>query len=278
MPLYLEYYFWLVGISAICFIWERLKPWRKKQEVLREGFVQDLFWLVFNQQYMGWMLAIVTVKLISLCDGAFARVGLPTASDMQLIAGWPIGWQIIVAFVIKDFISWNVHRMLHLVPWMWEFHKLHHSIEELDWLAAFRGHWGEIVIHRMISFLPLVLLGTDPFAIFVGAVVSLLLHELTHSNIRLHFGPLSYIFNTPTFHSWHHDLKMHGKGGQNFGISLSLWDWLFRTAYWPNRNGQPERYGFYGMKRYPKNLLGRFLHPFVRVGDRKPSNKKSHAD
>ena len=264
MPIYLQYYFWLVAISLVCFALERLKPWRPKQEVLRKGFVQDLFWLVFNMQYVGWILAIGTVELISLCDGGLQSLGLPTASDLELIASWPLGWQILFAFVLKDFISWNVHRLLHIVPWMWEFHKLHHSIEELDWLAGFRGHWGEIVIHRTISFLPLVILGADPFAIFIVSVIALLLHELTHANLRQDWGVFRYVINSPRFHSWHHDVKMYGKGGQNFGVSLSLWDWLFRTAYWPKDAEQPETLGFHGMKRFPKGVIARLCFPFFK--------------
>jgi sterol desaturase/sphingolipid hydroxylase (fatty acid hydroxylase superfamily) len=51
----------------------------------------------------------------------------------------------------------------------------------------------------------------------------------------------------------------------NFGISLSIWDWLFRTAYWPAKEEspeqQPERLGFPGMEKMPQSLLKRFLSP-----------------
>jgi sterol desaturase/sphingolipid hydroxylase (fatty acid hydroxylase superfamily) len=45
---------------------------------------------------------------------------------------------------------------------------------------------------------------------------------------------------------------------------LSLWDWIFGTAYWPKDKEQPEKYGFYGMKRFPKGVIGRLFHPFIK--------------
>ncbi len=264
MPIYLQYYFWLVFISLGCLLLERLKPWRPKQEVIRKGFVQDLFWLVFNQQYVGWMLALGVVKLVSLFDDSLVGIGLPAISEFQLIADWPLYWQFLLAFVLKDFIEWNVHRLLHTVPWMWEFHKLHHSIEDMDWLGAFRSHWGEHVIHRMVSFIPLVILGTNSVALFVIAVAGTLIQEISHANLRQDWGVFRYVINSPRFHSWHHDVKMYGKGGQNFAVNLAIWDWLFGTAYWPEDAEQPKRFGFSGMKRYPENLIGRLLHPFIK--------------
>ncbi len=263
MPIYLEYYFWLVSISLIFLVLERVKPWRPKQEVIRDDLVQDLFWLVFNQQYVAWVLSLGIVKLLSLCDSGFIQVGLPAMSDLRLISDWPLLWQILFALILKDFIEWNVHRMLHIVPWMWEFHKLHHSIEKMDWLGAFRAHWGEIIIHRVIGFVPLIILGIDSRALLIIAIFGLVVQEVSHSNLRLDWGIFRYVFNSPRFHAWHHDVKMYGKGGQNFAVNLAIWDWLFGTYYWPKDKEQPAKFGFHGMKKFPRGVIGRLLHPFI---------------
>lgn len=57
---------------------------------------------------------------------------------------------------------------------------------------------------------------------------------------------------------------MHGKGCQNFGIVLSVWDWLFGTVYWPDDEEQPQRLGFQGMENYLRNVVGRLFYPFYR--------------
>jgi hypothetical protein len=74
LPRYLNYYFWLVAVSLFFLVLESIKPWHKEQEVIRERFVQYLFWLVFNQQYLAWILAIGVVKIVKVVDGTLASI------------------------------------------------------------------------------------------------------------------------------------------------------------------------------------------------------------
>jgi sterol desaturase/sphingolipid hydroxylase (fatty acid hydroxylase superfamily) len=83
--------------------------------------------------------------------------------------------------------------------------------------------------------------------------------------LRWDWGPLRYIINSPRFHAWHHAVELHGRDGQNFGITLVLWDWLFGTAYWPGSGEAPTRYGFAGMKEYPTGIWQRLWQPFRRT-------------
>lgn len=262
MPVYLQYYFWLIAVSLFSFALERLHSWRPQQKVLRKGIWQDLFWLVFNGHYLGMLLAIVTGKLIQGLNGVLYDSGLPVPENLAIVAGQPLWVQFIVFFVVKDFIEWNIHRLLHNVPWLWEFHKLHHSIEELDWIGNFRFHWGEVVVYKTLSYLPLAILGVNGTVILIIAVIGTLVQDLNHANVPFDYGPLRYVLNSPKMHVWHHDVELHGKGGQNFGIVLSLWDWLFGTVYWPAEQEQPNRLGFNGMENYPRGVLGRLVYPF----------------
>jgi sterol desaturase/sphingolipid hydroxylase (fatty acid hydroxylase superfamily) len=264
VPLYLKFYFWLLLVSVLVFAIERIFSSAPKQEVFRDGFGQDLFWLVFNTQYVSWMLATVSVYTISWLNAAFFHFGLPSPESIGLIAGWPPGLQFIVFFVLKDFIDWNVHRTLHRVPWLWEFHKLHHSIERLDWLTTFRAHWAEAVIYKFAVYLPLVVLGVDERVIFAILVVSLLIQELIHANLKWDWGPFRYVLNSPGLHAWHHAVEMHGAGGQNFAITFTVWDWLFGTAYFPRDGSPPSALGFSELKQFPSGIWGRIWSPFTR--------------
>ena len=263
MPLYLAFYFWLLLISALVFALERLFPWRK-QEIVREDLVQDLFWMVFNTQYLAWMLALVTVHTVAWFNAAVIHAGLPAPHSLKLIGGWPLVWQFVACFLLKDFLEWNIHRWLHTIPWLWRFHRLHHSIERMDWAASFRSHWGEILIYQAVIYVPLVVLGVDSKVMFAILVWSLLVQELSHANLKWDWGPLRYVVNSPRFHAWHHAVEMHGKGGQNFGVTLAIWDWLFGTAYWPGRDESPARFGFEGLSGYPKGVWHRLWEPFAR--------------
>ena len=170
MPVYLQYYFWLVLVSVSCFALERIAPWRRSQRVLRRGAGQDLVWLIFNGHYLGLLLALGTGYLIEAFNGLLSRAGLPVPETLALLADAPLWLQFVVFVLLKDFIEWNVHWVLHNVPWLWEFHKLHHSIEELDWIGNFRFHWVEIVVYKTVSYVPLVVLGVDSRVLLAIAI------------------------------------------------------------------------------------------------------------
>lgn len=264
MPIYLQFYFWLLLISGVVFALERLFPWRRDQEVLRPGFVQDLFWMIFNTQYVSWMLAILAVHVATWFNASVLKLGLPAPESLRLIAAWPVWVQFVVFFLLKDFMEWNIHRTLHRVPWLWRFHQLHHSIEQLDWAAAFRAHWGEIVIYKLVIYLPLVVLGVSDGVVFAILACTLFIQELSHANLRWDFGPLRYLVNSPRFHAWHHDVELHGAGGQNFGVTLVIWDWIFGTSHWPKAVEAPRRYGLDESPPYPRDIWGRLWAPFAR--------------
>lgn len=259
-----QYFFWLMVVSVLCFVLERLFPWRAEQRAWRKQFGQDLFWLVFNGHYLGITLAYVSVWLLEF-------IGWRTIplEDVDLLAGIPLWTQFVLFLVIKDFIEWLIHNLLHGVSFLWEFHKLHHSIEALDWIGNFRFHWMEVIVYRTLSYLPLVLLGVDGRVILWVAIVGTLIGHLNHSNLRISWGPLKYVLNSSRMHVWHHDTVLHGRHGQNFGVILSVWDWIFGTAYWPEDEEQPAELGFAGMDRYPKSLVGRIVYPFWKIDERR---------
>lgn len=99
-------------------------------------------------------------------------------------------------------------------------------------------------------------------ALFVIAVFSTLIGHLNHSNLNISWGPLKYIFNSPAMHIWHHDKVNHFQFGQNFGIVFSIWDWIFKTAYFPT--GQPQEIGFNGEENFPADIPRRFLWPIYK--------------
>ena len=261
------YFFWLLLVSALCLILERIWPWRKQQGTLRRQFGQDLLWLFFNGHYVGLLVASVAAFLF-----AWALPAIDRAKALNLIADQPLIVQFVVFFVMKDFMEWAIHNLLHRVPWLWEFHKVHHSIQELDWIGNFRFHWMEVVVYQGLTYFPLIVLGVDGGVILVIAVVGTLIGHLNHSNLDISWGPLRYVINSPRMHVWHHDhdLPADRKFGANFAICLSVWDWVFGTVYWPSREEspgqQPRRVGFSGEEQFPRGFFGRFFWPLSRLG------------
>jgi sterol desaturase/sphingolipid hydroxylase (fatty acid hydroxylase superfamily) len=253
-----SYAFWLLILSAFCFALERFFPWRKEQRAFRKGFVQDLFWLAFNGHIFGvllWQLGAWLWPRLGV-SGVFDRI-----EAVRLLQAAPLAVQFLVLLVLKDFVEWWIHRMLHRVPALWEFHKVHHSIEELDWIGNFRFHWMETVIYRSLTYLPLAVLGIDARVALWVAVFATLIGHLNHSNLPISWGPLRYVLNSPKMHVWHHDFIVRGGYGRNFGIVFSVWDWAFGTAEMPE--GQPARLGFDRMEAFPRRVLERLVHPLA---------------
>lgn len=259
-----QYLFWLIVISLGCLLAERIRPWRAGQRMLRPQFAQDLFWLVFNGHYFGLLLAHLAGYLAPL-----AAPVLHSAKALNLLASQPLALQFLGYFLLKDFLEWCIHNLLHRIPALWEIHKMHHSIVDMDWIGNFRFHWLESVIYQGLTYLPLVLLGVDPTVLLLVAIAGTVIGHLNHSNLDLTYGPLRYLFNSPRMHIWHHaaETPPGRPAGANFGTSLSIWDWIFRTAYWPTRETaptqQPERLGFRGLGHFPKSLARRFIHPLL---------------
>jgi sterol desaturase/sphingolipid hydroxylase (fatty acid hydroxylase superfamily) len=264
-----SYFFWLISVSLLCFLLERVFTWRREQKVLRKEIGQDVFFLVFNGHYAGLLLAAMgTYALGKLSTWIHLDKSLNTLQSLNLLSGWPLLIQALAFLTLKDFISWVVHRLLHRVPWMWEFHKLHHSITELDWIGNFRFHWMEIVFYKAFTWLPLMVLGVSGDIILIIAVIETLIGHLNHANLPWSWGKLGYIFNSPRFHAWHHDVVNHGSYGQNYAIVFSFWDWIFRTAYYPVDKKMPEKFGFKGMQVFPRGLAKRLVHPLGRIFQR----------
>ena len=84
--------------------------------------------------------------------------------------------------------------------------------------------------------------------------------HFNHANLPVRIGPLKYIFNSPHMHLWHHDASGEGGVAKNYGIVLSVWDWIFRTVHWPE-DRQPERLGYPGDEEMPQGFVGQMAWP-----------------
>jgi sterol desaturase/sphingolipid hydroxylase (fatty acid hydroxylase superfamily) len=164
--------------------------------------------------------------------------------------------------VVADFIQWNVHRWLHFSPWLWEFHKVHHSVEQMGFAAHLRYHWMETIVYKTVQYIPLSMIGFGLDDFFILHLVTILIGHLNHANVKITYGPLKYVLNNPVMHLWHHAKDVPaGTHGVNYGISLSLWDYLFGTAYIPNQNPN-EQLGFENQETFPKTFLQQLTHPW----------------
>jgi len=261
-PSWHNYFWWLFGISVVVWGLELAFPWRKNQAAIRADFWLDGFYMFFNF-FLFSLIGYNAVSNVAVeaFDDILALFGISNLVAFQ-ISSWPIWSQFLLLFVVADFIQWNVHRWLHFSPWLWEFHKVHHSVEQMGFAAHLRYHWMETIVYKTVQYIPLSMIGFGLDDFFVLHLVTILIGHLNHANVKITYGPLKYVLNNPVMHLWHHAKDVPaGTYGVNFGISLSLWDYLFGTAYIPNQNPN-EQLGFEDQETFPKTFLQQLTHPW----------------
>ncbi|WP_369048532.1 sterol desaturase family protein [Tenacibaculum sp. UWU-22] len=260
-----NYFYGLIIISLVVWGLEILFPWRKKQAIFRKDFWLDTFYMFFNFFLLNLIVLIALSNTVSeLLNDILQRFGL-SVSSFQLfdINTFSLGARIFVFFIIIDFVQWFTHTLLHRYEFLWNFHKVHHSVKQMGFAAHLRYHWMEPVIYNSIKYIPLAIMGG--FTAQNVAIVhffNITIGHLNHANINWDYGFLKYIFNNPKMHIWHHakELPKDREKGVNFGITLSLWDYLFKTNYIPY-SGRDIELGFDGDEVFPYDFLHQELYP-----------------
>ena len=260
-PTWHNYFYWLIGVSIFFFALELIAPWRKDQPKFRKDFWLDFFYMFFN--FFLFSLIIFNAAsdvVVRFFNETLASVGINNLLSFEVMS-WPVWAHLLVGFTVRDFVQWWVHRLLHRVPFLWEFHKVHHSVKQMGFAAHLRYHWMENVVYRSLEYIPLALIGIGLRDFFIIHIFTLAVGHFNHSNFKLKLGPLKYIFNNPQMHIWHHAkaLPKSRRFGVNFGLTLSLWDYLFKTDYIPS-DGRDIELGFPKDENFPEDFVGQEIH------------------
>jgi len=186
----------------------------------------------------------------------------------------------ILSLLFMDFAIFLAHYWQHKNPWLWEFHKVHHSAEVLTPLTVYRMHpVDDILTASTIGILNGLLLGIFYFLTAGDASLILIFglnaffflfylfgYNLRHSHIWVDYGPaLSKFFISPAQHQVHHSAeeRHHDK---NMGFIFSVWDRLFGTLYIP-RGRETFSLGLTNSEHRDFNhgLLRLYFRPVFRV-------------
>ena len=181
-----NYFYALIAVSLFFFALEIINPWRKEQKIFRKDFWLDLFYVFFNFFLFSLIIynaaSDVVVNAFNDVILAITSFDLQASNPMRLLPMWSI---LLIGFVIRDFVQWWTHRLLHRVEFLWEFHKVHHSVEEMGFAAHLRYHWMETIVYRTIEYLPLALLGIGLYDFFIIHIFTLAIGHYNHSNISI---------------------------------------------------------------------------------------------
>ena len=148
--------------------------------------------------------------------------------------------------MISDFTRYWLHRFLHTIPFLWEFHKVHHSAKVLTPITFYRVHPIENFLFGLRYSLSAGFV-TGVFIYFFGAMIDiymvfgvnvfLFLFSTLGANLRHSHVPFAYFtfiekwFMSPKQHQIHHSTKHFNK---NYGGFISIWDRFFGSLQLSN--------------------------------------------
>ncbi len=238
--------------TAVFVFLERVGPVHREQPRWRADSKLDL----------GWLAVTILTNRTLVPIAVFVAAGSLALASGRPLAGWfeglPTVAQVAIVLVVGDFVGYWLHRLHHRVPFLWKVHAVHHSSEQLDWLSSVRVHPLNSVFQTVTRAAILYAVGVSP-GVLAGYVPFLTFYAfLLHANVRWRFGPVGWLIASPAWHRWHHAADVIGEG-RNFGGLFTTWDYVFRTARFPQQ--LPTGYGL-REDQLPPGLTGQLLYPF----------------
>ena len=186
---------------------------------------------------------------------------------------WPLVPQIVLGVVVAEFGLYWAHRLSHEWMPLWRFHAIHHSVTRLWVINTGRFHFVDSLVSIVLGLTILFSLGAPIEVLQWLSAITAFIGMLTHCNVEMRFGVLSWIFNTPGLHRWHHSRDLR-EGNKNYGENVMIWDHIFGTYF--NAERQPPIN--IGTNEYvPLTFWQQLKHPF-RPGlfrRRKPAKKSA---
>ena len=236
---------------------EKVFPAKETQKVFRPDWKLDLCF--FFGQYLIWnSLVLWGLSYFNDFLTAFIPINFRKMVGLQ-----PFWVQILEVLVLSDFLIYWAHRLQHKVDFLWRFHKVHHSAEHLDWLAAHREHPLDSIYTIGIINLPALIMGF-PLESIAGIVAFRGIWAIyIHANVRFSIGFLKKIIGAPELHHWHHDSE---RDRGNYANISPLMDIFFGTYTCPDT--EPENFGI--QEDFPKTYFGQLIKPLLP----KKSNNK----
>jgi sterol desaturase/sphingolipid hydroxylase (fatty acid hydroxylase superfamily) len=216
-----------VGPGLLFAVVERYRGVRPRRR-LAQALAQDLPYVLLSNALPGYLVARLGVGL-----GLAFGVTSPLAG-LSLVLQW------LVVLAVTELSFYLLHRGFHTVPALWPIHAPHHAPVEMDWLAGFRKHAGEALLHGLLPLPVLLLLAPAPEAMLFHSLLGTLATGFTHWNVRWPLAWLEGILVTPRYHAWHHAADPAAQRS-NLAGKLSLLDRLFGSQNpapgWPERLG-----------------------------------------
>lgn len=256
----------LLGGLLFVALWESFAPTRRLATNTAIRWIYNIGLLAIDNVLLRLVFPMLAIGLSLIASdrgwGLLNQVALPGYADLLIV------------FVVLDFINYVQHWSLHKVPLLWRLHKVHHSDIDYDCTTGFRFHPLESIFTTGVQLTIIVTMGVPPIVIISYELVFVMTALLNHGNISLPQGLDRYlrlVFVTPDMHRVHHSANTR-EGNSNFAGIFSFWDRLFGTYCARPAAGQRGMMTGLAEFRNPGRL--HFHHllllPFRRSGESEP--------
>lgn len=210
-----------------------------------------------------------TVQVLLIFSGALGLAELIKPVSEPGYSIWPRDWpmwaQASLGIVAAEFGLYWAHRISHEWPVVWRLHAIHHSVRRLWVINTGRFHFMDSVWKILLGMAVLLSLGAPYEVVQWTSIITAYIGVLTHCNVEMRFGWISYIFNTPEVHRWHHSMNLD-EGDMNYGENVVIWDIVFGTFYNKKHKRPPS---FIGVPEYmPPLFRHQLLWPFLTMKQR----------
>ena len=243
--------------------WETWRPFFGQREGRWRHAGRNLIIAVVNTVVLGLMLGNVTVAVTSWTDqhelGLLNNLGID----------WPIRFGL--ALVLLDGWMYFWHRANHFIPFLWRFHRMHHSDRHMDVTTATRFHLGEHLGSSVLKLGLIPLVGIEIWHIVIYDTLVIAVTQLHHADISLGRWDrwLRLVIVTPDMHKVHHS-DWQPETDSNYSTVLSVWDRLFGSL----RKRDDYRSFVFGLKEFTvsgwQSVVEMLKTPFVNAGTDRP--------
>ncbi len=215
------------GVLIAMLVWESFAPCYKfflnrPGHRFKHGLINLL--LGFGNALI---IGLVFISLWKLSSEWAASMGIGILHWFDL----PVWMGAVVAVLLFDFWTYWWHRISHVIPFLWRFHRVHHSDPEMDVTTANRFHFGEIAISSLLRIPLIILIGAELWHIALFEVIMFPIVQFQHANVRLpEWADRSFrfFFASPGMHKIHHSDRVK-ETNSNYTSMLSVWDRIFRS-------------------------------------------------
>jgi sterol desaturase/sphingolipid hydroxylase (fatty acid hydroxylase superfamily) len=242
----------------------------------------DVFYFYFNififGIVFGWALLSYEVLSHAVAGGLTALFGARPPSGLPVLVSRSI--ITVMLFLAYELGYWLNHYLSHRVPFLWEFHKVHHTATVLTPLTNFRVHpvYMCIFLNILALFTGLAngvgdyFLGqtTHPYGLSENNIILVffiyLYVHLQHTQLWISFtGWLGHLLMSPAHHQIHHS-RDPAHFNKNLGSCLAVWDWMFGTLYIPAAKRERLDFGVEPDRQGAHTIWGELIAPFGRAG------------